>query len=80
MLEFINAGFFNSEFIMLIGQILIIVILQTIIETFFEKEKHAVQLRIINIACILGSFYLLIEFIFGHILNQITDFVKLPFL
>jgi hypothetical protein len=67
------------EFIILLGEILIIVLLQTVLETFFEEKKHAVQLKVINIACILGSLYLLLDFLFNHILSEITAFVKLPF-
>jgi hypothetical protein len=67
------------EAIILLGEILLIVLFQTIVETFFEKDKHSVQLKIINIACILGSLYLLLDFAFNNIISELTAFVNLPF-
>ena len=67
------------EFIILIGEILLIALLQTIFEVFLDKDKQALQIRMVNIACFLGSFYLLLQFVFTHILSEITTFVKLPF-
>jgi hypothetical protein len=67
------------EFIILLGEILLIVLLQTVIETFFDKDKHAMQLKIINIACILGSLYLLLDYVYTNIINELTAFVNLPF-
>ena len=67
------------EFIILIGEILLIALLQTIFEVFLDKDKQALQIRMVNIACFLGSFYLLLQFVFTHILSEISTFVKLPF-
>jgi hypothetical protein len=36
-------------------------------------------LQIVNIACFLGSLYLLLQFVYTHILSEISAFVKLPF-
>ena len=67
------------EFTVLIGEIFFIALLQTILETFLDPEKRAYQVRIINIACVMGSLYLLLEFVYNHILGEISAFVKFPF-
>ena len=67
------------EFIILIGEIFFIALLQTIIDTFLDAQKHSYQMKIINIACIMGSLYLLLQFVYNHILSEISAFVKFPF-
>jgi hypothetical protein len=67
------------EFTILIGEIFFIALLQTVIETFLDKDKHSQQMKIINIACILGSLYLLLRFVYDHILSEISTFVQFPF-
>lgn len=63
----------------LIGQIFFISLVQTIVEVFLDTEKRSQQIRIINIACIMGSIYLLLQFVFGYILQEITSIVTMPF-
>ena len=67
------------EFIVLIGQIFFIALLQSIIETFLSTEKRDHQIKIINIACVMGSLYLLLQFVYNNVLGEITTFLNLPF-
>ncbi len=67
------------ELILFIGEILFIVLFQSVAELFFDKEKHKSQLQILNAACILGSLYLLLNFVSDNILSEISTFVKFPF-
>ena len=67
------------ELSLLIGQIFFIAILQTVLELFLEKDKRDDLIKIINIACIIGSLYLLLQFVFNHMWDEITSFVNLPF-
>jgi hypothetical protein len=73
------GGIGVREFIILIGEIFFIALLQTIIETFLEQEKRPRQMGIINIACIMGSLYLLLKFVYDNILSEISSFVQFPF-
>ena len=65
------------EFIVLLGEILLIALLQTIVEGFLEDKK--LQLRIVNTTCVVGSLFLLLQFVYEHILSEISAFAKLPF-
>lgn len=67
------------EFTVLIGEIVFIALLQTVIELFVDGDKRPQQMRIINIACVMGSLYLLLQFVYTYILNEISTFVKFPF-
>ena len=68
-----------SQLILLITQLLFITIMQTVIETFLDTEKREQQKKILNIACILGSLYFLLQFVFNYVIKEINTIVKLPF-
>ncbi len=68
-----------SELILFVGEVLFIVLLQTVSEQFFDEGKHKIQKQILNIACVLGSLYLLLNFVTDNILSEISTFVKFPF-
>jgi hypothetical protein len=67
-----------DDFILLIGEIFFIVLLQSVIDLFLE-DKYPTQKRFVNIACVLGSLYLLLDFAYDNILSEISTFVKFPF-
>jgi hypothetical protein len=68
-----------KEFILLIGEIFFIVLLQRVIDEFMTEFKLETQKRFVNIACVLGSLYLLLNFVYDNILSEIATFVKFPF-
>ncbi|MDR2650530.1 MAG: hypothetical protein LBB94_12575 [Clostridiales bacterium] len=67
------------EFMTLIGQIFLISLVQTILEVFLKSDNRDYQIRIINIACIMGSLYLVLQFVFTYILKELTTMIRLPF-
>lgn len=67
-----------KEFMVLIGQIILISCVQSVIEIFFDSDKKTLS-KIINIACYAGSFYLLIQYIFTYLLREIVSVVRFPF-
>ena len=67
------------EFTMLIAQLFIIALMQTVLELFFDPEKRPHHVRILNIACIIGSLYLLLQFVFEYMLGEIATIVTFPF-
>ncbi len=64
-----------SEFFKLIGQILIIALLQSIIEIFIEPSSKPYLYRIINIACYVGALYLLVEYIMNTFLQNVMSLI-----
>ncbi len=68
-----------KEFMLLIGQIILISCIQSLVEIFIEPDKKPMQARIINIACYVGSFYLLIQYVIVYVLREIVSVVKIPF-
>ena len=68
-----------SQLLMLIAQLLFISIMQTVIEAFLDTEKREQQKKILSIACILGSLYFLLQFVFTYVIKEINTIVKLPF-
>jgi RsiW-degrading membrane proteinase PrsW (M82 family) len=67
------------DFFMLLGEIAVIAIVQIVLEAFLDKDKHAQLLKVVNVACFLGCFYLLLQYVNTHILSDFTDFVKFSF-
>ena len=68
-----------NQLLLLIAQLLFISIMQTVIEAFLDTEKREQQKKILNIACILGSLYFLLQFVFTYVIKEINTIVKLPF-
>lgn len=62
-----------SEFMVLISQIFIIALIQTVMEAFVSPGEKPYQARVISIACFIGSLYLLIDFIFNNLLNNFSS-------
>ena len=67
------------EFMVLIGQIFLISLIQTIVEVFLKSDNRDFQIKIINVACIMGSLYLVLQFVFTYIIRELTNIVHMPF-
>ena len=67
------------EFIVLLGEILLVTLLQTVVEVFMDADKHGYQMRIINIACILGCLYLVLSYVMQNVITEIQSFVNFAF-
>ncbi len=67
------------EFMVLIGQILIITCIQSLTEIFVDPDKRPYMAKMVTIACFAGSLYLLIQFVFLYVLKEIISVVKFPF-
>jgi len=68
-----------SEFMVLIGHLVIIAVMQTIIESAFKEWKLEKQTPVINIACVLISYALLIRFVYNQFLEELTALVNFTF-
>jgi len=67
------------EFIVLAGQIVFIALLQMILEAFLDPKDRPYHVKILNIACIMFSMYLLMQFVFNYILGEISTFMPIWF-
>ena len=67
------------EFTILIGQLFFIALLQTVLELFIDPNERPKHVQILNIACIIGSLYLLLQFVFEYLLGEISTIVTFPF-
>ena len=67
------------EFIVLIGQLCLIALVQMVLEPFIDADKRPVNVHILNTACILGCVYLLLQFVFEFLLNELSALITIPF-
>jgi len=67
------------EFTLLIGQLFFISLMQTVLELFIDPKERPKHVQILNIACIVGSLYLLLQFVFEYLLGELSMFVTFPF-
>ena len=64
------------EFLILITEILLVVILQTIIEAVLSIQKREEYTKVVNIACVLVCYFLLIRYAYNHLWGEITTIVN----
>ena len=67
------------EFTVLIGQLFFIALMQTVLELFIDPRERPKHVQILNIACIIGSLYLLLQFVFEYLMGELFTFVTFPF-
>ena len=67
------------EFVLLIGHLCLIALVQMVLEAFIDSDKRPLHVHILNIACILGCVYLLIQFVFEFLLTELTAFISFLF-
>jgi len=64
------------EFLILIGELLFIALLQTIIEAIFDAEERKRQMKVVNIACISISYFLLVRYVYNHLWGELVSLVN----
>ena len=65
-----------AEFMTLIGEIFLIVCIQSVIEVFVDLEKRPYMAKIVNFACYAGALYLLLQFVFNFLLREVFRFMQ----
>ena len=77
-IEDINAiGVINmGDFLVLIAEILLVVILQTIIEAVLEIQDRKEYKKVVNIACVLVCYLLLIRYTYNHLWDEISTLIN----
>ncbi len=61
------------EALVLLGQIFLIICLQTIFEVFVDPDKKSNGSRLMNIACFIGCLYVLMKFVFENLVVEIAN-------
>ena len=64
------------EFLILITELLVILILQIIIEAVFDAEKHKKHMKVVNISCLMVSYVLLARYVYNHLWSELLAFVN----
>ncbi len=65
-----------SEFITMLTQIFIISCVQTILEMFIDGEEHPYQVKMLSVACFVGSMYLVSIFVFETLLSELIEMMS----
>ncbi|MDR1532932.1 MAG: hypothetical protein LBS62_12285 [Clostridiales bacterium] len=66
-----------GEIFVLIGQIVFIACLETIIDSLLTPDKNIA--RLINVACFAGALYLVLNFVFNSLLQEIVTALQFAF-
>ena len=64
------------EFMILIGELILVAAMQNVVEAIFTEWKIESRMKIINIACLLISYFLLLRFVYNHFIEEITALVN----
>jgi len=65
-----------TEFLSLIGQILIITCVQMFSEMFIDPDKRPYLSRVVNIACYAMAVYVVIQFLFDRLMREVVLLVN----
>ena len=69
------GGKYMREFTMLIGQIGFIALLEMALEMFIDPKEKPHHVKLLKLACIMGSLYLLLQFAHDYLINTIAAFI-----
>ncbi|MCL2224697.1 MAG: hypothetical protein FWB96_07000 [Defluviitaleaceae bacterium] len=67
------------EFMFLIVELMAIAVLQMIIGNILDEVSQKRTIKLINVACILISYFLLLRYVYNHFLGEITTMVNFYF-
>lgn len=65
------------EFMILITELVAIALLQTILEAVLDAEERKRQIKVLNIACVVASYLVLIRYVYTHFWTELWAFVML---
>jgi len=67
------------EFMFLIFELMTVAVLQMILENILNETSQKRVVKLINIACILISYFLLLRYVYNHFIVEITSMVNFYF-
>lgn len=68
-----------ADCMVLLGQLFFIGLLQTVIEMILEPDKRPYQMKLINVACVAGSLYLILQFVTQYLMQALMAIVRFTF-
>lgn len=68
-----------NEFLALIGQLFLIVCLQSVLELFIDATNKPHLVKLLSIACYAGSLYLLLQFVFNNLMPEMFSIFRMVF-
>jgi len=74
-----NLVMFMREFMFLILELMTVAILQMILENILNEASQKQTVKIINIACILISYFLLLRYVYNHFISEISSMLNFYF-
>lgn len=67
------------EFMVLIGQLLFVVIVQSVIEAVLDTEDRVRQIKVVNIACVVFCYALLVRYVYNNLWAELATFINFTF-
>ena len=64
------------EFGILVTRLFAIAMIQFVVEMFVDKKEHPRHIQMLEIACILGGFVLLLQFARTHLMYELAHFLS----
>ena len=64
------------EFLMLIGELLFVAMLQIVVTTSLEESGPKWLVKTINVACILICYLLLFRYVYNLYIGELTSFIN----
>lgn len=68
-----------NEFLALIGQLFLIVCLQSVLELFIDATNKPYLTKILSIACYAGALYILLQFVFNNLVPEMFGIFRMVF-
>lgn len=68
-----------TDCLILLGRLFLIGLLQTVIEIVLEPDKRPYQMKLINAACVVGSLYLILQFVTQYLMQALMAIVRFSF-
>jgi MFS-type transporter involved in bile tolerance (Atg22 family) len=68
-----------GEFMILIFELLFIALLQVILSAILDESGQKQTMKVINIACVIISYFLLFRYVYNQFMGEITAFVNYYF-
>jgi hypothetical protein len=68
-----------GEALVLVGEIFLLAVAQSIVEMFIERDKHPELARMANLACFAGSLLLVMHFVARNVMPELTAMFRFAF-
>lgn len=66
-----------DQLFLLLAQIFLISCFQILFEVFIDKDERPYQAKIVNLACFVGSLYLVLLFVYETLITELMTILQL---